>query len=194
MAVLISSSSSSSSSSGLTPSCSAAATLPMLLLAASTRGWKAGIITRPMLFFSAVPVALNFCMESSKAPILSRFSLLNTVPMASASLPRSRQARLPASISGFSSLALLPNSSMAAASRSVGFSIFPRASMASMNTSSLSRRFPSKSFQETPSFTNLSRALSLPSCASAMFLVSFVRLPVMVSTEVSMKLLAYSHC
>ena len=190
MAVLINSSSSSSSSSGLTPSCSAAATLPMLLLAASTRGWKAGIITRPMLFFRAVPVALNFCMESSNAPIFARFSLLKTVPMAWASLPMSRQARLPASISGFSSLALLPNSSMAIASRSTGFSILPRASMASMNTSSLSRRSPLKSRQETPSFTKVSWALSLPSWASLIFLVSFVRLPVMVSTLVSMKLLA----
>ena len=66
--------------------------------------------------------------------------------------------------------------------------------MASMNTSSLSRRLPLKSFHETPSFTNLSWALSLPSWASDIFFVSFVRLPVMVSTLVSMKLLAYSHC
>ena len=215
MAVFISSSSSPSISEGLTPSCSAFATLPMDPAAASTRGLKAGIITRPMLFFSAVPVALNRCMESSNAPMVSRFSLLNTVPMASASLPMSRQARDPASISGFNSFALLPNSSMAIASRSVGFSILPSASMASISTSSLSRRLPLKSFQLTPSFVKASRCVvtslqvsfsplaifarcSCHFCACSpssswalyIFLVSLDRLPVMVSTLVSMKLLA----
>ena len=129
-------------SSGVTPSCSAWATLPMLLAAASTSGWNAGIITRPMLFLSAVPVAFIFCMESSKDPILLRFSSENTVPMAAASLPRSLKALLPAWISGFSSLALFPKSAMAAASRSLSFSILPSASIADQNTVSLSSRLP----------------------------------------------------
>ena len=145
--VTVSSSSSTSAgiSSGATPSCRALATLPMLWLAASTSGWKAGISTRPIEFLSAVPVALKRCMESSKAPILARFSSEKTVPMALASLPRSRQALEPASIRGLSSLALLPNSCMATASRSVSFSILPSASMASQKTSSVLLRFPSKS-------------------------------------------------
>ena len=79
---------------------------------------------------------------------------------------------------------------MASASRSVGFSICPSASMASQNTSSLSRSCPLKSVQLTPSLVNAAWALSLPPWALAMFFVSFVRLPVMVSTLVSMKLLA----
>ena len=185
-----SSSASPGSSAGLTPSCSDLATLPMLSLAASTSGWKAGISTSPMLFFSASLVAFIFCMESSNDPILARFSSLKTVPMASASLPSSFHALLPASISGFSSLALLPNSSMASASRSAGFSILPSCSMMSQKTSSLLRKFPSKSRQLTPTFTKASWALSLPSWALFMLVSSLVMLPVMVSTLVSMKLLA----
>ena len=143
-----------------------------------------------MLFFRAVPVALKRCMLSSKAPIFARFSSLKTVPMAWASLPISRQARLPASISGFSSLALFPNSSMAAASRSVGFSICPRASMASQKMSSLLRRFPSKSRMEMPRSVNFFCAASFPSAAWFTTFSILVMLPVMVSTLVSMKLLA----
>ena len=132
-------------SSGDTPSWRAAATLPMDVVAASTSGLNAGIITRPMEFLRAVPVALNRCIESSKAPIFCRFSSLNTVPMAWASLPRSFHALLPASIRGLSSLADFPNRSMAMASRSASLSILPSASMASQNTSSVSRRLPFES-------------------------------------------------
>ena len=104
-----------------------------------------------MLFFSAVPVALKRCILSSNAPILAMFSSLNTVPMACASLPISRHAALPASISGFSSRALSPNSCIASASRSAPASMLCSASIASQNTSSVPRMLPSKSLMDTPS-------------------------------------------
>ena len=144
-----------------------------------------------MLFFSASPVEVKRCMLSSKAPILARFSSLNTVPMAWASLPISRHAALPASISGFSSLALSPNSSMASASRSAPASMLCSESMASQNTSSVLRMLPSKSWMDTPSFTKFWYAAPLESakpsamCLDRSFMLSLTR-----STEVSMKLLA----
>ena len=76
---------------------------------------------------------------------------------------------------------------MAAASRSVPFSIWPSASITSISTSWESRRCPSESVMLTPSSANFCCVASLPLWASPMALVSLVMAPVMVSTSVSIR-------
>ena len=177
-------------SAGSTPCCSAQLTRAMLSAAVSTSGWKMGIRFRPMAVFRLSVVAVMRCMLSSKEPIFARFSSVNTVPMACASLEYCCQASAPASISGFSSFALLPNRSMARASRSDSLAMPPRAVMASQNTSSVPRMLPSAFWKLTPSLSKLFFAVSLPPAALLMFRSSLVMLPVTVSTLVSTKRLA----
>ena len=182
-----------SSSPGCRPSARALLTSAMASVAASTSGPKAGATTAPMVFFSPSPVYWNFCMLSSKAPRAERASSPSTPPSWCACLDTSRSASPPAVISGFSSLALLPNSSMARASRWVSFSMAPRASMASANTSSLSRSSPLESLMETPSCLKIFCWLFEPLPAFAICCSSFVTDLVIVSVSVSISRLTSPH-
>ena len=131
-----------SMSSGWKPSFSATAIWLIAPVAVSTSGWNIGISEVPIAVLTASPVAVNRCSESSNEAIAATASSENTSPIDSASSPRASRPSLPAAISGLSSCALLPKIAIAAASRSVGFSMRPSASIASRNTSSESRSWP----------------------------------------------------
>ena len=179
------------SSSGVTPSCNARETSAMAVVAASTSGWNAGISVSPMAFFSPSLLCFTRCILSSKEPMAASASSLKTTPICAASALMPLKAALPASMSGFSSRALSPNRDIASASRSAPASMLCSASIASQNTSSVPRIFPSKSLIDTPNWTKFLYAEPLLSAKpSAMCLDKSFMLSLTRSTDVSTKLLA----
>ena len=119
------------------------ANLPRISTPSPAKVSRNGKAISDIEFLSPPALAFNFCILSSNAPSRCSCSPLITTPKASASCPSCLKASEPASMIGFSSCADFPNSSIAKASRSVSFGIFPSASMASQYTSVLFLKEPS---------------------------------------------------
>ena len=118
---------SASASVSSQPSFSRLFTCATALVASSTKGLNSPLTLAPSWFLKPVHTLSKRSRLFWYSPSVSSASWLRITPMCSASSPSSRMPLVLASISGLSSCALLPNTSMASASRSVGFSISPRA-------------------------------------------------------------------
>ena len=147
--------------------------------------------TRPNLFLSESPTRESLSNASCTLERDSRSSPLITAPIVCASCVNSAIFSDPAAINGLRSCADLPKIFIAMASRSVPSSYSPSLSINSPKTSSAFLKLPSASVTDTPNSLKASAAAPDPFIAENILEVSFFMLPVMVSTEVSVRFAMY---